>query len=521
MSKSKIMKVFHQFNKDYLLSCGFTKINDVYVKFSQEKDCLIKIDFWLLAFVDGFYFLEPRLSYSYLYNKLYIDDLIEPDSRGILLSANINGFLPGYFANMNSTILKLKTPENHNYDNNNIYLETGLATLSSKNNDVMEIYMKAILSIFQNDLKFYLHCNNYSQAIDFVRAMHAKETHKTFNLWLDTQQHNLPWAYLVLHNQTKSYINAEELKHLSKIEKIQEELNLHLITVDETLSMISLTDSDSESGRKQRKSLENQLESAQNNVSIYQSKLDVLLDIRDKWRKRVSQPEADKVEILLEYEKNILELSLILEGKKSKLIVTQKVIPQRIPVIDNLERIVIRRGDENWKQIQTHMDEFFKAKGYRRIRDREMWERVWCIVETKNFWIIMELDESGITNEHLNDYDELSKHLTKVLVTSGFFLYSYEFSESLARLYDQGECVDHWVIDEGIEVDEQEISQPQAWESSKIANPYRLKEPEEVHLIDIVYDWMDMLEINPQWMVEEVDLSQNFKKCHKSGYTEK
>jgi hypothetical protein len=32
MSKSKIMKVFHQYNKDYLLSCGFTKVNDVYVK---------------------------------------------------------------------------------------------------------------------------------------------------------------------------------------------------------------------------------------------------------------------------------------------------------------------------------------------------------------------------------------------------------------------------------------------------------------------------------------------------------
>jgi hypothetical protein len=521
MSKSKIMKVFHQYNKDYLLSCGFTKVNDVYVKFSQEKDCLIKIDFWLLAYVDGLYLLEPMLSYPYLYGKLCIDDLIAPDSRGMLLSENINGFLPGYFVDKNSNILKLKTPENHNYDHNNIYLEAGLATLSSKNNNVMEIYMKAILSILQNDLKLCLHCNNYSQAMDHVRAMHAKETHKTFNLWLETQQHNLPWGYLVLHNQTESYINVEEFKYLNMIEKIQKELNLHLITVNETLSMISLTDSDSESGRKQRKSLENQLESAQNNVFIYQSKLDVLLGIRDEWRKRVSQPEADKVGILLEYEKNILELSLIMEGKKSKPKVSQKVIPQRTPVIDNLERIVIRRGSENWKQIQTYMDEFFKTKGYHRTSDREMWERTWCIVETQNFWIIMELDESGITNEHLNDYDQLSKRLTKVLVTSGFFLYSFEFSESLARLYDQGECVDHWVIDEGFEVDEQEISQPLAWESSKIANPYRLKDPEEVHLIDIIYDWMEMLKINPQWMVEEVESTQNFKKCHIFGYAGK
>ncbi|PKM86593.1 MAG: hypothetical protein CVU85_07600, partial [Firmicutes bacterium HGW-Firmicutes-10] len=54
--------------------------------------------------------------------------------------------------------------------------------------------------------------------------------------------------------------------------------------------------------------------------------------------------------------------------------------------------------------------------------------------------------------------------------------------------------------------------------SSKIANPYRMKDPEEVHLIDILYDWMEMLKINPQWMVEEVDSFQNFMKCHIFGY---
>ena len=517
MNQRKILKSFHHHLKDLMLMYGFVKIADTYVKLSGDRDSAIILNIHLIRSDWSSFMIQPRLVYRYLYRE-YTGPIDIHLSDGNI-RANINDFLPTYLKG---------TCQDTSDDLGNLYFEfqgfgslsltrSGSVSINIIHESFIDFYMKIIEQILRCELLKGLQVENFVSIVEFIDDMRRRRPFKSYDTFSDNLQLNFPWGYLVLHAQTESYINAEELKHLSKIEKIQEELNLHLITVNETQSMISLIDSYGESGRKQRKSLENQLESAQNNVSIYRSKLDDLLNKRDEWRKKVNHPETEKEKIYLGYQKYLFEVLLLMENKKSKPKKT-KVLPQRIPVIDNLERIVIRRGTENWKQIQTYMDEFFKTKGYHRTSDREMWERTWCIVETQSFWIIMELDESGITNEHLNDYDQLSKHLTKVLVTSGFFLYSFEFSESLARLYDQGECVDHWVIDEGFEVDEQEISQPLAWESSKIANPYRMKDPEEVHLIDILYDWMEMLDINPQWMVEEVDSTQNFKKCHIFGY---
>jgi hypothetical protein len=52
---------------------------------------------------------------------------------------------------------------------------------------------------------------------------------------------------------------------------------------------------------------------------------------------------------------------------------------------------------------------------------------------------------------------EISKYMIKALITSDFFHYFFEFTESLARLYVQRKYVDHWIIDGGVEADEQEI----------------------------------------------------------------
>ncbi len=518
MNQRKILKDFHHHLKGLMLMYGFVKIDDTYVKLSGDRDSAIILNIRLIRSDWSSFEIQPKLIFHYLYEE-YTGPIDVHLSDGNI-RANINDFLPAYLRGM---------CQETSDDFGDLYYEfqglgslsltrSGLVYINIIHESFIDFYMKTIEQILRCELLKGLQVENFVSIVEFIDDMRRRRPFKSYDTFSDNFQLNFPWGYLVLHNQTEPIKIEEELKYMNQINMIQVELDFHVISVDETLRMINSSEADNESGRKQRNSLENQLESAQNNVSIYRSKLDELLNKRDEWRNKVNHPETEKEKIHLGYQKYLSEVLLLMENKKSKPKKTKKVLPQRIPVIDNLERIVIRRGAENWKQIQTHIDEFFKTKGYHRKSDREMWERTWCIVETENFWIIMELDESGITNEHLNDYDQLSKHLTKVLVTSGFFLYSFEFTESLARLYEQGECVDHWVIDEGLEVDEQEICQPLAWESSKIANPYRMKDPEEVHLIDILYDWMEMLGINPQWMVEEVDSTQNFKKCHIFGY---
>jgi hypothetical protein len=517
MNQRKILNSFHNHLKDLMLMYGFVKIADTYVKLSGDRDSAIILNIRLIRTDWSSFEIQPKLIFHYLYEE-YLGPIDVHLSDGNI-RANINDFLPSYLRGM---------CQETSDDFGDLYYEfQGLGSLSMNrayvsiniiHESFIDFYMKTIEQILRCELLQGLQVENFVSIVEFIDDMRRRRPFKSYDTFSDNFQLNFPWGFLVLHDQTEPIKNEEELKCMIWIENMQHELALNVNRVDQTLRKINSSEADSESGRKQRKSLEYQLETAKYNVSIYRSKLDELLNKRDYWRNKVNHPETEKAKIYLGYQKYLSEVLLLMENKKSKPKKTQKVIPPRIPVIDNLERIVIRRGAENWKQIQTYMDEFFKTKGYHRTSDREMWERTWCIVETQSFWIIMELDESGITNEHLNDYDQLSKHLTKVLVTSGFFLYSFEFSESLARLYDQGECVDHWVIDEVFEVDEQEVSQPLAWESSKIANPYRMKDPEEVHLIDILYDWMEMLKINPQWMVEEVDSTQNFKKCHIFGY---
>jgi hypothetical protein len=517
MNQRKILKSFHHHLKDLMLMYGFVKIDDTYVKLSGDRDSAIILNIRLRRSGWSSFMIQPKLIFHYLYEEYTgpIDVHLSDGNIRVI----INDFLPTFLRGM---------CQETSDDFGDLYYEfQGLGSLSMNrayvsiniiHESFIDFYMKTIEQILRCELLQGLQVENFVSIVEFIDDMRRRRPFKSYDTFSDNFQLNFPWGYLVLHDQTEQIKNEEELKCMIWIENVQHELDLNVNRVDQTLRKINSSEADSESGRKQRKSLEYQLEWVQNNVSIYRSNLDELLNKRDEWRNKVNHPKTEKEKIYLGYQKYLSEVLLLMENKKSKPKKTKKVLPPRIPVIDNLERIVIRRGTENWKQIQTYMDEFFKTKGYHRTSDREMWERTWCIVETQSFWIIMELDESGITNEHLNDYDQLSKHLTKVLVTSGFFLYSFEFSESLARLYDQGECVDHWVIDEGFEVDEQEISQPLAWESSKIANPYRMKDPEEVHLIDILYDWMEMLKINPQWMVEEVDSTQNFKKCHIFGY---
>ncbi|MDO9592881.1 MAG: hypothetical protein Q7I98_06815, partial [Erysipelotrichaceae bacterium] len=356
--------------------------------------------------------------------------------------------------------------------------------------------------------------------MEIIRDMHSRSLHRIQSRWLQERYHREDslWRYHIMHGNFQ--VAKDGYLHLknTNLRSCEESLK-HAI---KELDAINNNESSWQSvNHAKLNELNMKLLTIQYKDSIdrLSKRIEELTHEKEKWLSIMSTcPLKERDRLILVYERNLREVEKIFNNDVTHVKEIQKTMPRSIPLLDNLERIVIRRGDENWKQIQTHMDEFFKTKGYHRKSDREKWERAWCIVETENFWIIMELDESGITNEHLNDYDQLSKHLTKALVTSGFFLYSFEFSESLARLYNQGECVDHWVIDEGLEVDEQEICQPLAWESSKIANPYRMKDPEEVHLIDILYDWMEMLKINPQWMVEEVDSTQNFKKCHIFGY---
>jgi hypothetical protein len=514
MNRREGMKIFHKYNKEYLLNCGFKKIQDTYVKLTEEKDCLIV----LYSLVYGDSILDPYqiLGFYYLYQDSFDSVYLKkPTYLEGLLFVHLNIF---YISEKYGCIedIQQENRQNQYHDNemNERVLSAWTIRFLNNNVEVYEKYVQRMNRILQNDLSMYLQCQNYSQARSFHKMMYeSSQNQNDISEWKNELNKDGLWEYYVIEGKYEQAIKLKEDELDSQINLLKQRDSLDESTFEYIDQFEGLTDKQKRNMREShRKQIVELNESAEKEMLR-------LIEEKEAWLALMREnPTKERNRLIEVYQRNLKEVEILMQGKNPKPKIVQKVIPKITPNIDNLERIVIRRGTENWKQIQTYMDEFFKTKGYHRRSNREMWERTWCIVETQNFWIIMELDESGITNEHLNDYDQLSKHLTKVLVTSGFFLYSFEFTESLARLYEQGECVDHWVIDEGFEVDEQEISQPLAWESSKIANPYRLKDPEEVHLIDILYDWMEMLKINPQWMVEEVDSTQNFKKCHIFGY---
>jgi hypothetical protein len=527
MSKSKIMKVFHQYNKDYLLSCGFTKVNDVYVKFSKEKDCLMTVSLWVHGVgYRQLYIIEALFSVDYLYYDDVVskDNLILSDYRSSS-AARLQGFLAKYLDDKIPFTIDgaFNSPWSSNVEE--VQLFGNVVQLSLENPKVIDEFMKALHQILKNEVSFSFQCQNYDQALIFLDSIHKKLPRVKFNWWEffkerikeNTINHN------IIKEDYATAIEGFELSINRSIEQNKLAIEMSKTDLENGNAATEQFINDGRLTEKQKNHLrELSKKQHRDTIELSEKIIKELTEKKDTWLAiMLSDPTQQRERLIQIYQQNIKELQDLMEGKFKKTKKSQIIAPPSTPLLDNLDRLLIRRGDESWKQVQTHMDEFFKAKGYRRIRDREMWERVWCIVETKNFWIIMEVDERDVSIENLRDYDEISKYMTKALITSGFFLYSFEFTDSLARLYDQGECVDHWVIDVGIEVDEQEISQPQAWESSKIANSYRLKEPEEVHLIDIIFEWMEMLEINPQWMVEEVDSSQNFKKCHIFGYAVK
>jgi hypothetical protein len=472
------------------------------------------------------YIIEALFSVDYLYYDDVVskDNLILSDYRSSS-AARLQGFLAKYLDDKIPFTIDgaFNSPWSSNVEE--VQLFGNVVQLSLENPKVIDEFMKALHQILKNEVSFSFQCQNYDQALIFLDSIHKKLPRVKFNWWEffkerikeNTINHN------IIKEDYATAIEGFELSINRSIEQNKLAIEMSKTDLENGNAATEQFINDGRLTEKQKNHLR-ELSKKQHidTIELSEEIIKELTEKKDTWLAiMLSDPTQQRDRLIQIYQQNIKELQDLMEGKFKKTKKSQIIAPPSTPLLDNLDRLLIRRGEESWKQVQTHMDEFFKAKGYRRIRDREMWERVWCIVETKNFWIIMEVDERDVSIENLRDYDEISKYMTKALITSGFFLYSFEFTDSLARLYDQGECVDHWVIDVGIEVDEQEISQPQAWESSKIANPYRLKESEEVHLIEIIFEWMEMLEINPQWMVEEVDSSQNFKKCHIFGYAVK
>jgi tetratricopeptide (TPR) repeat protein len=527
MSKSKIMKVFHQYNKDYLLSCGFTKVNDVYVKLSQEKDCLMTVSLWVHG---GGYRQFYNIEALFSVDDLYYDDVVSKEN--LILSdyrsssaARLQGFLAKYLDK--KIPFTIEGPFNSPWSSNveEVKLVGNMVELSLENPIVIDEFMKALHQILRNEVSFSFQCQNYDQALIFFDEIHKKLPREINIFWefFNERIKENTINYNIIKEDYATAIEGFELLINRSIEQRKSAIEMSKTDLENGNAATEQFINDGRLTEKQKNHLrELSKEQHIDTIELSEKIIKELTEKKDTWlTMMLSDPTHQRDRLIQIYQQNIKELQDLMEGKFKKTKKSQIIAPPSAPLLDNLDRLLIRRGDESWNQVQTHMDEFFKAKSYRRIRDREMWERVWCIVETKNFWIIMEVEERDVSIESLRDYDEISKYMTRELITSGFFLYSFEFTDSLARLYDQGECVDHWVIDVGVEEDEQEISQPQAWESSKIANPYRLKDPEVVHLIDIIFEWMEILEINPQWMVEEVDSTQNFKKCHIFGYAVK